>query len=97
MNERAELGTDTELLALVAKVQGFDFVSATMPENSALVRALKLIAEDTTRKWDEVRQLKEQLNAKLEAASVAAELAGVVKSIANTPAAPRRRWFNLER
>ncbi len=95
MNERAELGTDVELLALVDKVRGFDFTNATMPENAALVRALKLIAEDTTRKWDEVNKLKSLLGEKLEAASVAAELASVVKSIAHTSAAPRRRWFNL--
>jgi hypothetical protein len=90
-SSQAELGTDTELLALVERVKGFGFEAATMNENSALVKALKIIAEDTTKKWVEVNELKRALGEKLDAAGVAAELAGVVASMRP---AKRRSWWS---
>lgn len=89
---QAELGTDVELLNLVAKIRGFDFANATMTENHALTQALKLIAEDTTRRWDAVRQMQADLREKLAAASVAAELADVVNAM-REPAPARRGLF----
>lgn len=95
-SSQAELGSDLELADLVAKIRRFDFAGATMNENSALVQALKVVTEDIAARWDAVSKLQSQLEERLAAASVAAELAGVVNAMRPTPA-PKRRWANLWR
>ena len=91
-SSNAELGTDEEFVALVAKINKFDYATATDRETAALTRALKLVAEDTTRRWMMAREYEQQIRDKLATASAAAELAEVVAAI--RPTTPvRRRWF----
>ena len=42
----ADLGLDTDLIALVSKIRDFDYDNATPPESMALARALKVVADD---------------------------------------------------
>lgn len=93
MNARAELGTDAELIALVEKIKGFAFDTATPAEMAALIQALKIVAADVTRKHEQVREMKDALAEKLQVASMASELSGVVTAL-RQPIEPRKpRWF----
>ena len=93
-----ELGTDTELLALVAKIQGFNHDTATNNESLALAKALKIIADDVVVRHEAVRRLQVQLSEKLAIASVAGELAGVLTALKPAPLNVKpRRWYHLWR
>lgn len=91
MTLNADLGSDEELLALVARVQGFDFDHVAPADGMALARALKIIALDTVRRHEQVRLMQTTLTDKIAIAEVAGELAGVIDVIRPTPA--KRRWF----
>lgn len=95
MNTRTELGTDAELLALVAKIKGFDHDAATAPENLALAQALKIVAQDTVARWEQVREQQRTLSEKTAVASVVVELADVISTLRQS--SPRRGWFNRRR
>ncbi len=86
----ADLGSDEELLALVARVQSFDYELATPTDGMALARALKIIALDTVKRHEQVRTMQRTLGEKIAIAEVAGELAGVIDVIRPS----KRRWFN---
>lgn len=89
----AELGNDTELFALVARIKGFDFDNASTNENLALAQALKIVATDIVSRHEKVVEMQRALTEKIAIAEVAGELAGVVATLK-----PQRRgWFNRAR
>lgn len=90
MNARAELGTDAELLNLVAKIKGFDHDNATPTENLALAQALKLVAQDIIARHEDVCAKQKVLADKIAIAEVAGELAGVVTALKPQP---KRGWL----
>jgi hypothetical protein len=87
------LGTNTELLNLVAQIKSFDAEYATPVENIALARALKVVAQDIVDRHEQVTALQRKLEEHLAIAEVASELSGVIDVIR-----PRKRgWFNRGR
>jgi hypothetical protein len=90
---KTDMGSDNELLTLVEKIKGFRYDDATSAENFALARALKLVADDTVRRHEEVRQMQKRLQEKLAVANIAAELSEVVNALKAPEPAPRRGFF----
>lgn len=85
----ADLGLDTDLIALVSKIKDFDYDNATPPESMALARALKVVADDIVERHTRVLTMQRTLADKIALAEVAGELAGVIDAIR-----PRKRgWF----
>jgi hypothetical protein len=95
MSLNTDLGSETELLTLIARVQGFDYDNAAPSDSMALARALRIIAQDTIKRHEQVRTMQRTLADKIAIAEVAGELAGVIDIIRPTPA--KRRWFNPQR
>lgn len=83
--------TTAEIISLVEKISGYDYGGATPAEQTALARAMKLVADDVTSRWKVVRALEIELTDKLQQAGVAVGLADVIESlkpVAHTPAPP---------
>lgn len=83
--------TTAEIISLVEKLSGYDYGGATPAEQTALARAMKLVADDVTSRWKVARALEIELTDKLQQAGVAVGLADVIESlkpVAHTPAPP---------
>lgn len=90
-NVNADLGSNTELATLVARIKGFDYDNATTDDNLALAKSLKLVAEDVIAQHEKACELTRALTDKLALAGVATELAGVLELIRPSPV--KRGWF----
>lgn len=78
---KRDLGTDAELLELVTRIKGFNFDDATVSELLSLSKALRVLADDTIARYENVKDLQSELSQKLKLAAVVEEMSGVVATL----------------
>jgi len=95
-NERPEeeLGSATRMGDLIEEICAFDYEYSTDKEQAALVRALRVVADDVVRRQKLLLEQEADLQWRLSTARIATELSGVIVTLRPvTPQEPQRGFF----
>jgi hypothetical protein len=80
-------GTEATFEELAERIRGFSHDDASVTEQGNMIEACRLLAEETTLRWDNVRHIEEELKSKLSMAQLREQMRDV---LGVTP----RRKFN---
>jgi hypothetical protein len=89
------LKDEQTMLALVQRIQSFDYENATPDDNLVLVKALKTVAHDTVARWQHVHELQHLAEQRLGAITFSKELNEVCAVLGQKPSRTRAltRWL----
>lgn len=70
LNTNNAFGNDATFAQLAEKIRGFSFDDSSPTEQHELIGALKILAEETVCRWENVRKLEKDLQQKLSMADI---------------------------
>jgi hypothetical protein len=71
-------GTEATFEELAERIRGFSHDDASVTEQGNMITACKLLAEETTLRWENVRRIEEELKSKLSMAQLREQMNDVL-------------------